>query len=102
MMCGNAVLPLPHPPSRCPTLPPFAPPSLPLPSTAVGTKVLQKARVAEVLLDDLCDPEACAEGSVLSLFSFDALKSEKKRKKIPKVQLLRSTELSYKLCIQTR
>lgn len=53
-------------------------------------KVLQKARVAKVLLDDLSDPEACAEGSVLTQFSFDSLKSEKKRKKLPTIQLLRS------------
>ena len=32
---------------------------------------------------------ACAEGSVLSLFSFDKFKAEKKRKKIPAIKPLR-------------
>ncbi len=58
-------------------------------AAAVGTKMLQSAKVADILLDDLSDAEACAEGSVLSLFSFDRLKAEKKRKKIPNINLLR-------------
>lgn len=32
---------------------------------------------------------ACAEGSTLTLFSYDKLKEEKKRKKIPSIELLR-------------
>ncbi len=58
-------------------------------AAAVGTKLLQGTKVANILLDDLSDAEACAEGSVLSLFSFDRLKAEKKRKEIPHVNLLR-------------
>lgn len=58
-------------------------------AAAVGTKLLQSAKVADILLDDLSDAEACAEGSVLSLFSFDRLKAKKKRKEIPNINLLR-------------
>ncbi len=66
-------------------------------AAAVGTKMLQSAKVADILLDDLSDAEACAEGSVLSLFSFDRLKAEKKRKKIPNVNLLRYHKINYRI-----
>ncbi len=66
-------------------------------AAAVGTKMLQSAKVADILLDDLSDAGACAEGSVLSLFSFDRLKAEKKRKKIPNVNLLRYHKINYLL-----
>ena len=36
---------------------------------------------------------ACAEGSVLSLFSFDKFKEEKKRKEIPIVKPLRLVKI---------
>ena len=36
---------------------------------------------------------ACAEGSVLSLFSFDKFKAEKKRKKIPAIKPLRLVKI---------
>ena len=58
-------------------------------AAAIGTKLLRSTKVAEISLDDLGDVEACAEGCNLSLFSFDWLKAEKKRKKIPNVNLLR-------------
>ena len=58
-------------------------------AAAMGTKLLRSTKVAEISLDDLGDVEACAEGCNLSLFSFDRLKAEKKRKKIPNVNLLR-------------
>lgn len=58
-------------------------------AAAVGTKLLQSTQVADILLDDLSDAEATAEGSVLSLFSFDRLKTKKKGKEIPRINLLR-------------
>ena len=66
----------------------LTPPPLPSPPPA-GTKALQQARVQELLLDDLGDAEASAEGSTLSLFSCDKLKAERKRRKIPATSLWR-------------
>ena len=63
-------------------------------AAAVGCKALQKADIDEVVLDDFGDPEACAEGSVLGLFSFDSLKDSKKRKKTPDLQLFGHSSLS--------
>lgn len=63
-------------------------------AAAVGCKALQRADVDEVVLDDFGDPEACAEGSVLGLFSFDGLKEPKKRRKTPELKLFGHSSIS--------
>ena len=55
---------------------------------AVGVKILNKASVKDILVEDFSDPKASAEGSHLALYCFDKFKGSKKKEQ-PSLDLWR-------------
>lgn len=59
----------------------------------VGTLALQSVGVTEVSVENFGDAEAAAEGAHLAVWSYQDLKSEKKRKKVPEILSYGPTDL---------
>ena len=68
----------------------------------VGAKLLQKAKVKQIMMDDFSDPESCSVGTHLALFQYEDMKGKEKKSEKPSIELWRYVHVCRITSINTR